>query len=552
MEAYWLVSDSIPERDVKPRFYDNVPGDLEPNLTVVDRSIKNLPFEVSINAQGFRGDEDVSETKKPGSFRILCLGDSYSYGVGVKNGETYPAMLESFLSQKFSGVDFQVINAASPFYGVFDELDYYRDKGRKLKADLVILQFSIDDLEDMSHSFFREKNKRLFGGKYHRLERALHAEEISSLLNAISPGVLFKQNEAGANNSFHGANANNPLSPSRAEQDILSERRDLLNERNVPELRRFWDNYLDGLVELRREIERDGSELLVVLAPDVRQMDEYLNAPGFALASSLNALGFDAMNFAPLFRTYAMRDQAKLFLVPFNDHLSPLGNALIASGVADRLRLAAGAGGKLRLELSPRQDMFGYADPVIVRLEVADEGVKQLSGQEYARLETVGNKGLRVMREQLPGGDVMSLTAADPDAGGELLLKITTKSPFDYLSLVCFRRILHPLPGAIRLSWSLDGESYAPFFLYVSDPKEKSDDFENIFMAEQPLGEGRPETIFLKLELSGLARIFTREKSDPYRRFDLIFYKARPSAESGNKGRGRRDGATAGAVGAAN
>jgi len=526
VEGYWLATGSTPERAVKPRFYTNVPGDLEPNLTVVDTTIKGLPFEVSTNAQGFRGNEDVSMAKKPGSVRILCLGDSYSYGVGVGNRQTFPAMLQSFLTEKYVGVDFQVINAATPFYGVFDELDYYRDKGRKLNADLVLVQFSIDDLEGMSHFFFRQKNKRMLGGTYHHLERASREEEISSLLYALSPDFLFAQSGAPSHEAFYGEDAHYLLTPSKDEQDLLSDRTALLNEKTVPALRRFWDNYLEGLSALRREVERDGSKLLVVVLPDVRQMGDYLNAPGFALASTLNARGFDVMDFTRLFRTLAMRGHARLFLDPLNEHLSPQGNAVAAQNIADRLRVAVSADGKPRLDISPRPDLFTYAYPILARLRLGEDGVTQLSGQDYALVETVSQNGLRVVREHLPGGDVVSLAADDPDAGGELILKITAESPFAYLSVICFRRIFHPLPGAIRLSWSLDGQAYTPLFLYVSDPNAESDAFDNIFMGELPFDADNPTEIFLKLELSGLARVFTQEADAPFRRFDLIFYKA--------------------------
>ena len=150
----------------------------------------------------------------------------------------------------------------------------------------------------------------------------------------------------------------------------------------------------------------------------------------------------------------------------------------------------------------------------------------QLSGQDYVRVETASIKGLRVVREHLAAGDVVSLAADDPDVGGELVLKVSAKSPFKYLSVICFRRILHPLPGAVRLSLSLDERAYTPLFLYVSDPKAESDDFDNIFMGELPFDAQKPEMIFLKLEISGLARFFTQETAEPFRRFDLIFYKA--------------------------
>ena len=83
-------------------------------------------------------------------------------------------------------------------------------------------------------------------------------------------------------------------------------------------------------------------------------MGEYLNA----LASKLNARAFGVMDFTRLFRKLAMRDHARFFLDSVNEHLSPPGNALAAQTITDRLRVAVGADGKPRLEISPRTDLF--------------------------------------------------------------------------------------------------------------------------------------------------------------------------------------------------
>ena len=61
-------------------------------------------FSVSTNAQGFRGPE-LQETKS--STRILCLGDSVTFGWGVAQEESYPALLAQSLS-------LEVINAGVP------------------------------------------------------------------------------------------------------------------------------------------------------------------------------------------------------------------------------------------------------------------------------------------------------------------------------------------------------------------------------------------------------------------------------------------------------
>jgi len=49
-----------------------------------------------------------------GKLRILCLGDSYTYGLGVERDETFPAQLKVLLEKKLGNDKIEVINAGMP------------------------------------------------------------------------------------------------------------------------------------------------------------------------------------------------------------------------------------------------------------------------------------------------------------------------------------------------------------------------------------------------------------------------------------------------------
>jgi lysophospholipase L1-like esterase len=53
--------------------------------------------------------------REPGEFRVLCVGDSHTYGVGVAPDDAYPAQLERILRGR--GVRARVINAGVPGQG---------------------------------------------------------------------------------------------------------------------------------------------------------------------------------------------------------------------------------------------------------------------------------------------------------------------------------------------------------------------------------------------------------------------------------------------------
>ena len=74
-----------------------------------DSLSENPVWQVSLNSQGFRG-EDFSEAKKPLSFRIICLGDSWTFGANVDQKEAYPQRLQSLLRAEFPDAEFEVFN----------------------------------------------------------------------------------------------------------------------------------------------------------------------------------------------------------------------------------------------------------------------------------------------------------------------------------------------------------------------------------------------------------------------------------------------------------
>lgn len=94
---------------------------------------------VRIGESGLRGEDP--RPRRPETYRIVCLGDSFTWGLGVADDEAYPHLLEQRLSRRFPGVDVQVLNAGVPGYGTADELRYFGSRVEALDPDLVIVQF---------------------------------------------------------------------------------------------------------------------------------------------------------------------------------------------------------------------------------------------------------------------------------------------------------------------------------------------------------------------------------------------------------------------------
>jgi len=100
-------------------------------------------ISVDINSHGLRGPE-TSYEKRPGTFRILNLGDSMVMGWGVREQDTYGRQLESLLNESGkSDLNFEVINAGVPGWNLENALAYLEAEGLKYEPDLIVLGLTL-------------------------------------------------------------------------------------------------------------------------------------------------------------------------------------------------------------------------------------------------------------------------------------------------------------------------------------------------------------------------------------------------------------------------
>src|SRR5579864_7681749 len=113
-----------------------------------NRSAFLMGVPVSINSAGLR-DREFSLEKAPGVFRIMMLGDSTTFGWGVRQEDTAAKFLERKLNAHLpAGYDkVEVLNAGVGNYDTVQEVTYYETRGRAFHPDLVVLVFFINDPE---------------------------------------------------------------------------------------------------------------------------------------------------------------------------------------------------------------------------------------------------------------------------------------------------------------------------------------------------------------------------------------------------------------------
>lgn len=142
---------------------DFLPFELKPNTSVATTgNTYEFTYNIRINSQGYRMPE-FSLEKPQDEFRILILGDSMTFGVGVEQEDNLTSQLEMRLNQylldnKVENKKVKIINAGFADGKSPDSYYLYlKKKGLNLNADLIILNnFIFNDISDLDENVWEE------------------------------------------------------------------------------------------------------------------------------------------------------------------------------------------------------------------------------------------------------------------------------------------------------------------------------------------------------------------------------------------------------------
>lgn len=157
----------------------------DPVLTFRNRRGASFPDAgVTINALGLRGPE-VAVAKPAGVRRVLCLGDSCTFGAG----RPYPDMLQQILDERAPGT-FQVLNGGVIGYTSLHGLEWLERDLAPLAPDVVTLYFGWNDM-------WREKDSAVGQWFKSRVAGEPPPRLRSYLWEALSRGLVFVRNAFG-------------------------------------------------------------------------------------------------------------------------------------------------------------------------------------------------------------------------------------------------------------------------------------------------------------------------------------------------------------------
>jgi lysophospholipase L1-like esterase len=298
-----------------------------------------LAYTVQVNSLGLRGPE-IARTPPPGRTRILALGDSMTFGYYLEEPDTWPARLEARL--RAAGADVEVVNAGVGAWSIDSETQFLLERGLALEPDLVVVGYSVNDVEDLARGESRyEGQKRAVGSARGPLMRAVYTSAIFELqLRAHVALKHWRRQTFGDRRAREAAAADAPPAPAADAAAFEAQ----------------WKAYERWLERMHAALAARGIPLLVVYIPGAPHVLEGAPAGDEARLRALAAAR--GIHFASALDAFRADVVDALFHLPLDAHIGPEGADRVARVAADAiagrdLTSVAGSGDRVLDDVLP-------------------------------------------------------------------------------------------------------------------------------------------------------------------------------------------------------
>lgn len=453
---------------------------------------------------------------------MLCIGDSFTYGTGVDDEFTYPELLRIYLAEKFPGMNIEVINAGVFLYDIVDEYDYYKDKGHKLNADVVILQYYVNDLEGITRWFFRPKNKS--DERSSRWKSLLRQTAIYNLAAYFRFKISGKSAPALSINELTEQYRDYLVPGTQEQLAVIFNQDRLLREENYDVIAADWNMYQRVLKTFKDTVESNESQFLLLLLPDEKQLKTYSNAPSHALVPWLKTFNVDHVDMLYHLRNMKGVNSDAFYNSPCDFHFNRFGNTLTAKTVSKAIEMQT-IGATLRPTTKTPYAYRTYRDGIETRIVIAKDGTFGVKTAPGVRSATASSSGLDTQCANMQGNTICQVYPSGHAASpGTLWLDVEYDRPMQRITVFVPRKTGPSGTGGVNVSYSVDGGAMTTVDQYTNAGKSTPDAFENVAFFEIDL-EKPFRSIRIEYRLQGDAAIFSSQDPKDFRQIKIIAYE---------------------------
>ncbi len=264
------------------------------------------------NATHQRGSEDASPTAD----HVLVLGDSFTFGWGLPEGQTYVGLLQKNLDALALPRRIQLLNAATAGWGTADEVAYLRRYAEAASPKGVVVFVSFDDfrralrsrsfrIEPASGDIARVDTDMTGAGAKRFLQELWLYNwllEHSEIVQLVRHAIVFKGGVGLV--ASPGGQPGDQAVPQATERAA---------EREVARALFRW---------IKRWTDERGISLIVLTTG-------WYSIDYPWLAEEIDGLGIRFVDLGPSVRPVMLRDKPETFFIPYDGHPNALGARLI-------------------------------------------------------------------------------------------------------------------------------------------------------------------------------------------------------------------------------
>jgi len=291
-----------------------------------------------INADGMR-DRNREVSKPPGVFRVACIGDSITYGFGVRDSAAYPARLERRLAaiRRGAGVAVEVLNFGVTGYNIEQSIQNLKVRALKYRPDVVLYQYCLNDSQEYS-SELENLEGSLTGAEQSYRQRLLERGRRNLLGSRLFALAVYTWQST--------IRADRSRAPMRPDAQWLAIQGGSYVDyfANLHADPMAWGRIERGFADLAALARRHEFEALVVVFPVFQDLDRYpLRHVHERVVGAARAVRLPVLDLLATYEDSAGEDGRPFAINAL--HPNALGHEIAAAAIADELAARRGVAG---------------------------------------------------------------------------------------------------------------------------------------------------------------------------------------------------------------